>query len=578
MRGRSRLGAVSFIVSVSMVGLVVARVGAQGQTAAHTPGAPGSSIAASSPPTLVGRVVGPEGAPVGGATLALFGARDTLTTSDSGRFAIRDVPSGAYMLWVRHIGFREARLPITISRGQHDSLTVTLVRAVPRLPTVTTTATLVQAGYHDVGLDERMRVGIGQFVTYDQIIKRQATQLTQLFTGIRGIVVGQQHELGDGSQHVGGNNTVVATRGGRATCVQIAIDGVPQVQFGDRDLDNLIEPSEVGAVEVYTSSERPAGLVGEPPMGLPGIGRAPGCEDVVLIAIWTRTRLGLPAGEAPADTVSSADVVRGLPAFGPSSPCEPAPAPDTIQLLLHGTLLGMGSVQESDTGSRGYSTRVLTAIRESFVLPSEPRLPAFGAPFSPPSVTTDRSRNPGLEVTPTLSTVVAFTLDSTGSLQGARVTASSLSGGADTSALAAIELAASAHRFPSSGGSTAFAFVLSTDPPMWAEPSTVLGHIEVPAWPLAQQASLLPGAFVDSTRRTHGRDSLTFQFVVDEAGRPVRSTERVISDLDVDPASALRIAGRLSNMRFAPAVIGTCRVPELVVHSFTPPDFPDTVR
>lgn len=248
-----------------------------------------------------GRIIEPDGAAVPFAMVGLMGTSDTLTASDSGRFTLRDVPDGAYTLWVRRIGFHEVRLPITVSHGESPAVTITLDRAVPELPTVITTAE-VRQGYHNVGLDTRMRTGIGQFVTYDEIVRRQATQVTQLLTGIRGLVVGQ---VNDGTQHFGTNNTIVPTRG-RSGCVEISIDGVSQQQLGDRDLDNLITPAQVGAIEVYTSSERPPGLGG--PIIAPN-----GCEDAMVILIWTRQRLGINPGRARADSTRQSDVSRGLP-------------------------------------------------------------------------------------------------------------------------------------------------------------------------------------------------------------------------------------------------------------------------
>jgi len=554
-----------------------------GASAPPTAMLPASAPATPGPaPLLAGRIVQPDGTPVQGAMLSLMGTSDTLTTSDSGRFAIRDVPSGAYMLWVRHIGFRDARVPITISRQRPHEVTITLARAVPRLPTVTTTAQL-RGGYHDVGLDQRMAAGVGQFVTYDQIVRRQATQVTQLLTGIRGILVGQQHMLGDGSQHVGGNNTVVPTRGGRTTCVQVSIDGVAQTQAGERDLDNLIQPSDVGAVEVYTGSERPPGFGGQ------GIMALPGCEDVVLIAIWTRTRLGIvPAGTA-ADSTTAADVIRGIPTFASGSACELAPTPDTIQVLLRATLQGLAPGSEADSAWSHYTARVLSAVRRSFALPTALTLPAVGFPFAGPTASDvgAHAKPASLEVAPTLSTVVAFVLDSAGSLRSARVAASSFSGAADTSVLAAVERAAALHDFPVLGrpqagpGPNRFVLVVSTNPPAAVEQSVVLGRIDVPMWPLRRQASLAtagqPRQPVDSATHAGGADSLSFEFVVDEGGHVVRSTIRgngrlFGSTVSEHPAAvATRIADQLGQTQFAPALIGACPVAQAIEQSFPVP-------
>ena len=133
---------------------------------------------AAAAPLLVGRVVESPAVPVAGATVGVYGDADTTTTSDSGRFTLAHVSRGPHMLWIRRLGFETTRAPVTIAPGPEDVLTFSMVRTVPLLPTVSTTA--VTQAYRDVGLNERMRAGIGQFLTYKQIEERHASTLSQL--------------------------------------------------------------------------------------------------------------------------------------------------------------------------------------------------------------------------------------------------------------------------------------------------------------------------------------------------------------------------------------------------------------
>ena len=99
----------------------------------------------------------------------------------------------------------------------------------------------------------------------------------------------------------------------------------------------------------------------------------------------------------------------------------------------------------------GYVGTVSAAFRNAYALPSELAMPAFGYPFRQArgGLGTARARSDtALSIAPALSTVIVFTLDSSGGMSGLRVAASSLSGAADASAMAALTSAATAHAFP----------------------------------------------------------------------------------------------------------------------------------
>ena len=198
---------------------------------------------------LAGRVIESRGgAPVAGATVGIYGGSDTTTTSDSGRFGLSHVSPGPHMLWIRRLGFETTRAPVTAAQGRAEALTFSMVRTVPLLPTVSTTA--VTRAYREVGLDGRMRAGIGQFLTYNQIERRHASTLSQLLDQMRGIVVWTHPQNFEAS--------VDGTRG-VGSCVGFDVDGVPQTELYNPadlptdDADNLMDPAMVGAIEVYSS-------------------------------------------------------------------------------------------------------------------------------------------------------------------------------------------------------------------------------------------------------------------------------------------------------------------------------------
>jgi hypothetical protein len=260
-----------------------------------------------------GRVVQSDGTPVSGATVGLLSSADSSATSDSGRFVLRNVAPGAHTLWVRRLGFRPTLVDVTVSAVRPQQVRVTLDRAVPVLATVVTTSE-VEAAYRRVGLDQRMRSGLGQFLTYDQIQKRHARKLSELLQGMRGIEM---------FEHPTQFEAFVGATRGAGSCITLVVDGIPQnerysqnaagAKLPPDDADDMIDPSGVGAIEVYSSAERPAGFGdgGQTPEALPpppgtamnqtsAISGHPteiGTGQCVLVMIWTRTRLGLAGGD-----------------------------------------------------------------------------------------------------------------------------------------------------------------------------------------------------------------------------------------------------------------------------------------
>ena len=209
------------------------------------------------PATFAGRVAQPDGTPVSGATVALLGGGDSTSTSDSGQFLLRNAAPGPHMLVVRRLGFRAVRLAVTIGQGGGREVAIKMTPSVAVLPAVTTTAQ-VDAAYHDVGLDKRMHAGVGQYVTYDQIVQRQATKFTQILELVRGLNM-YSYSYPDPTTRVSGMR-------GKGSCVGFVVDGVPaRRMLTAHDVDDIISPDNVAAVEYYRSSEVPAGMRAEAP-------------------------------------------------------------------------------------------------------------------------------------------------------------------------------------------------------------------------------------------------------------------------------------------------------------------------
>ena len=187
----------------------------------------------------------------------------------------------------------------------------------------------------------------------------------------------------------------------------------------------------------------------------------------------------------------------------------------------------------SDKAWAEYKYGVLAALDRWAELPSELFLPTFSLPVAPQAKRRTLADGGGsdIAVTPSLSTVLAFSLDSDGTLAGARVAASSLSDGADTSVLAMVEQAAAARAFPhlpTGVSATELYLVVQSAEPTVDTLAAVLGALEAPAWRLSRPARLLggslPGGLVaDST----AADRVPVMMAVDATGHVVGGTARL---------------------------------------------------
>jgi hypothetical protein len=453
---------------------------------------------------------------------------------------------------------------------------ITVARAVPVLAPIVTKARY-PAGYVDVGLDKRIDAGVGSIITFDQIERRHAVKVSQLLQNVRGIHLHFYYDP---------DARIMSTQGG---CVAFMLDGVSQKSLTSHDLDNLVTPDQIGAIEIYSPAEAPAGWGGVTPGSqeetLKGQATPAGIqisivagntssgssgaatqgtaspqpvsqvtaslpEPCAVMAIWTIARLRLSVGDtaAPPDsgyraTASRATETSGTAVFPPVGvpACEPPAPTDATTLDVYAELRDALQPEARDSAWRSYSSAVLGAIRDAFAFPSELELPVFG--YANPARPTAKNLRPrGLVVSPSLSAVISFTLSPSGELIESHVAASSLSADADTSILAAVEGAAAANAFPGMPAtgqalrlqSAHFDLMVTTTTPDAGERAVVVDQIDVPVWPLARPAALAPGKQPDlQSLRAAGSakpDSAVFELVVDESGKAIMPTVRAISE------------------------------------------------
>jgi hypothetical protein len=233
---------------------------------------------------LTGHVQRPDGSPLSGAIASVVGTLDSAVAANDGSFTIRHLPSGTHTLYVRYVGFEPVEMPVELTRRAPQTVLVAMTTPTYVLSPVIVQAQRLAEGYSRVGFDQRKRMGVGQFLTLDDIQNRHVEQFTDLFTHIRGLRISPDQPGGrdlSNSRGVGG-------------CLVYVIDGQPFNREIQGELDVMFTPESVAGIEVYSAASVPEqfrvkSLPGVNAFGVPTMG-TDGCATVV---IWTKTRLGV---------------------------------------------------------------------------------------------------------------------------------------------------------------------------------------------------------------------------------------------------------------------------------------------
>jgi len=223
--------------------------------------------------TVTGRVIdAATREPLPAVTLRLMqGEREIATTvSDTvGRFRLAAAVSGRYTIVTGRIGYAALTSGVLdLERGQALGLELQMSGEAIRIAPIT--ATVARNPYlESKGFYERLRGREGDFMTEEQIRKRNASTLVDVLRSMRGVKIqrnGWKQEV-----YLAGGNCLP----------QIVVDGVT-MRWGGRNvgmsqaLDDMISVPHIQGIEVYRGGS-----------GAPRefIGPNAGCG---LILIWTR--------------------------------------------------------------------------------------------------------------------------------------------------------------------------------------------------------------------------------------------------------------------------------------------------
>jgi hypothetical protein len=267
-------------------------------------GAVTSQLASQATGTIEGHLTSGNGVPVLGASIMVTGTALSTRSGEEGHFVIRGVAEGVQSVHVQRVGFRPSDFSVTVSAGQTTALEVRLIINVVTLDTGRVTGTsdngkparLAYTSKYDEFYERRKSSG-GRFFTHEEIEKKAATSLVDVFRTVSGMQVrrvSNHFELNvagcpQANWQVFIDNLKVFPTAGEASANSLDPKGSPPIlgnptarmtasntQSRLTPLDVLSDFSveQIEALEVYTGS-----------VNLPAVARGDGCAAIF---VWTR--------------------------------------------------------------------------------------------------------------------------------------------------------------------------------------------------------------------------------------------------------------------------------------------------
>lgn len=222
---------------------------------------------------LSGTVVTAAGAkPLAGARVSITNGPET-RANDRGEWTLLEVPPGTRMLEIRAVGYYPERVAVDVVEGAAPVRT-----ALPTMAAVLQTVKIRASRVNDrnvAGFAERRHMGMGRYLTHEDVARRQPIFTSDLFRMIPGIRL----------DRVGLADTRISMRGIFADrCAPaVYLDGHYMRGLSADDINAWVSPDAIAGIEIYSPGTVPAQF--EPGMS--------GCGSIV---IWTRRAPGPGSG------------------------------------------------------------------------------------------------------------------------------------------------------------------------------------------------------------------------------------------------------------------------------------------
>jgi hypothetical protein len=177
-------------------------------------------------------------APLGDVTVSFIGSSLRVVTGASGRFRVRDLVAGSYIMVVQRIGFEPASLRVEIAAGDTLRPSISLQPAATRLDTVAVKAQRLSPTMEE--FEMRRKAGFGHFVTQAEIDKRNVAELSDLLGTVPSV-------------SVAGGWPMNRRDSGRGCRYVVFLDGVRRPPSG-AGIDDVALPKDLAGIEIYSGA------------------------------------------------------------------------------------------------------------------------------------------------------------------------------------------------------------------------------------------------------------------------------------------------------------------------------------
>ena len=198
---------------------------------------------------LRGKVVNANGAPMANVRVEVEGTTSRSLTNAEGAFSLAELPSGTQSVTARQMGFAPVSKPVELSTREVATTTITMSQPVQMLDPVVVRAES-DVGLDNIGYTRRKRAMSGTFMDAEDIMKRGPNMLTDVFRTVPSLKVVPVSPYEYAVESARGNML-----GG--TCVKFWLDGSQFDPVFPGDVDRMIPPYNIAAIEVYNGSTVP---------------------------------------------------------------------------------------------------------------------------------------------------------------------------------------------------------------------------------------------------------------------------------------------------------------------------------
>lgn len=186
----------------------------------------------------------------------------TVLSGDNGRFTFGRVAAGPVMLHFRRLGYAAQTVDLVVGPGGHASVSEIVLLELPsQLADVTINTAAEDERYRAYYTRKQQRASFGRFLEHKEIRRLGPANPSDLFRTVPGITIR--------TANLNGNTIRI-----RGCQPMVWVDGQ---RVPGAELDEVVQPTEIGAIEFYPSSA-----------GVPAQYMERGNRLCGLILVWTR--------------------------------------------------------------------------------------------------------------------------------------------------------------------------------------------------------------------------------------------------------------------------------------------------